>query len=156
VLGISRAFLDRLFLAALFLASTGPALQAMTFRIAPSLVDGKTMIVIAKGLIEDGDADRFKARLLVVTSPGGSVMAAMDLAREISARSYSVVAVEECASACAQILFPGEHEARNGLLLRRDIHGLFDAGYVTVTLDQDQGGVRYRATLLRTAWATDL
>ena len=26
----------------------------------------------------------------------------------------------------------GEHEARNGLLLRRDIHSLFDAGYVTV------------------------
>lgn len=27
----------------------------------------------------------------------------------------------------------GFHEARNGLLLRRDIHGLFDSGYVTVT-----------------------
>lgn len=27
----------------------------------------------------------------------------------------------------------GEHEARNGLLFRRDIHSLFDAGYVTVT-----------------------
>lgn len=29
----------------------------------------------------------------------------------------------------------GQHEARNGLLLRRDIHSLFDAGYVTVTPD---------------------
>lgn len=29
----------------------------------------------------------------------------------------------------------GEHEAKNGLLLRRDIHSLFDAGYVTVTPD---------------------
>jgi putative restriction endonuclease len=29
----------------------------------------------------------------------------------------------------------GEHEARNGLLLRRDIHSLFDTGYVTVTPD---------------------
>ena len=29
----------------------------------------------------------------------------------------------------------GEHEARNGLLLRRDIHSLFDAGYVSVTPD---------------------
>lgn len=29
----------------------------------------------------------------------------------------------------------GEHEAQNGLLLRRDIHSLFDAGYVTVTPD---------------------
>jgi putative restriction endonuclease len=27
----------------------------------------------------------------------------------------------------------GEHEPRNGLLLRRDIHSLFDRGYVTVT-----------------------
>ena len=29
----------------------------------------------------------------------------------------------------------GEHEAQNGILLRRDIHSLFDAGYVTVTPD---------------------
>ena len=29
----------------------------------------------------------------------------------------------------------GEHEAPNGLLLRRDIHSLFDTGYVTVTPD---------------------
>ena len=29
----------------------------------------------------------------------------------------------------------GAHEARNGLLLRRDIHSLFDSGYVTVTPD---------------------
>jgi putative restriction endonuclease len=28
-----------------------------------------------------------------------------------------------------------KHDARNGLLLRRDIHSLFDAGYVTVTPD---------------------
>jgi putative restriction endonuclease len=30
----------------------------------------------------------------------------------------------------------GVHEAQNGLLLRRDIHSLFDAGYVTVTPSQ--------------------
>lgn len=29
----------------------------------------------------------------------------------------------------------GAHETRNGLLVRRDIHSLFDAGYVTVTPD---------------------
>ena len=29
----------------------------------------------------------------------------------------------------------GEHEAPNGVLLRRDIHSLFDAGYVTITPD---------------------
>ena len=27
----------------------------------------------------------------------------------------------------------GEHEASNGVLLRRDIHSLFDSGYVTIT-----------------------
>jgi putative restriction endonuclease len=27
----------------------------------------------------------------------------------------------------------GEHEIKNGILMRRDIHGLFDLGYVTVT-----------------------
>ena len=29
----------------------------------------------------------------------------------------------------------GEHEASNGLPFRRDIHSLFDAGYVTITPD---------------------
>lgn len=29
----------------------------------------------------------------------------------------------------------GEHEARNSLLVRRDIHSLFNAGYVAVALD---------------------
>ena len=29
----------------------------------------------------------------------------------------------------------GAHVAQNGLLLRRDIHSLFDAGYVTITRD---------------------
>lgn len=29
----------------------------------------------------------------------------------------------------------GVHDARNGLLLRRDVHSLFDSGYVTVTPD---------------------
>ena len=50
----------------------------------------------------------------------------------------------------------GEHAAPNGLLLRRDIHSLFDAGYVTVTPGAQvrgqpahPGGVRERAPLLR-------
>jgi hypothetical protein len=33
------------------------------------------------------------------------------------------------------VIVGGEHDARNRLLLRRDIHSLFDAGYVTVTPD---------------------
>ena len=35
----------------------------------------------------------------------------------------------------APMAMAATHEARNGLLLRRDIHSLFDAGYVTVTPD---------------------
>jgi putative restriction endonuclease len=31
----------------------------------------------------------------------------------------------------------GVHEATNGVLLRRDIHSLFDAGYVTITPSLD-------------------
>ena len=57
----------------------------------------------------------------------------------------------------------GEHEARNGLLLRRDIHSLFDAGYVTVTPDLQfevsrriKAGVRKRQALLRASRPDDL
>lgn len=57
----------------------------------------------------------------------------------------------------------GEHEARNGLPLRRDIHSLFDAGYVTVMSEPslrgqptDTGGVRQRQALLRAAREDDL
>ncbi|MFW6077664.1 MAG: hypothetical protein ACOC71_07910, partial [Hyphomicrobiales bacterium] len=113
------SYLSRLSFAAVFLTAMAPAVQAMTFRTMPSMVDGKTMIVMAEGGIEDGDAARFEATIeawppdapiLFVTSPGGSVAAAMDLARAIRAKSYSVVVVQECASACAQILFPaGEY-----------------------------------------------
>lgn len=56
--------------------------------------------------------------------------------------------------------YGGSHEASNGLLLRRDLHSLFDAGYVTVTprhrfvvsrriKDSDNGPP------LRPAWAAD-
>ncbi len=50
----------------------------------------------------------------------------------------------------------GPHDVRNGLLLRADIHRLFDRGYVTVTPDHPvrgepaaSRGVREREDLLR-------
>lgn len=120
-----------------FLASMAHVAQGMTFQTVPSIVDGRTKIVIAEGTIENGDAARFKAtievsppdaHLLLVTSQGGSVAAAMELAQAIRARSYSVVVVRECASACAQILFPaGEYSIlRRGSLL--GIHSCSAAG----------------------------
>ena len=52
----------------------------------------------------------------------------------------------------------GQHDVRNGLLLRRDIHSLFDRGYVTVTpehrfevsrqLDEDYGNGKVYYDLL--------
>ena len=53
----------------------------------------------------------------------------------------------------------GEHSAANGILMRRDIHSLFDAGYVTVTSDHRfevsrriREEFRERAALLRAPW----
>ena len=63
-----------------------------------------------------------------MTSLGGSVAVAMDLARAIKAKSFSVIAFKECASACAQVLFPaGEYSilARGSLL---GIHSCSVAG----------------------------
>jgi putative restriction endonuclease len=48
----------------------------------------------------------------------------------------------------------GEHAAQNGLLLRRDIHSLFDAGYVTVTPDLRFEVSRRSARSSRTAGTT--
>lgn len=106
---------DRLPLAIVCAVAAVPTVQAMTFRTAPSMLDGKSTVVIASGVIEDGDSTRFEqainasrpdASILVITSPGGSVEAAMDLALTVRTKSYSIVVVRECASACAQVLFP--------------------------------------------------
>lgn len=105
--------------AVLFLVwSVLPALS-MTFNTEPSPVGRNVTLVIGKGLIEAGDAARFKAairskppsfRALMVTSPGGNVTAALELAKQVKANSFSIIAHQECASACAMVLFPaGEY-----------------------------------------------
>jgi uncharacterized protein YecT (DUF1311 family) len=105
------------YLLAFFLAvfaCINPA-SAMTFETVPYPGSPGATVVRAKGTIEPGDTERFldllktnpsTALILVVTSPGGSVAAALSLADEIEAREFSVMGDGECASACAQILFP--------------------------------------------------
>lgn len=129
-MGVPRKFLGRLLAIGLSLFSLAPTLQAMTFQTVPAIVDGNSMVVAANGMIEEGDAGRFRAAIeasppdaaiLYVTSLGGSVNAAIELAKEIRARSYSIVVAKECASACAQILFPaGEYS----ILLQGSLLGI--------------------------------
>lgn len=91
----------------------------MTFSTEPSLAEENVTLIVGKGPIEIGDVDRFlaafvadppDARILMVTSPGGDVAAAMRLAEQIKANSFSIIGHQTCASACAQVLFPaGEY-----------------------------------------------
>lgn len=95
-----------------------PALS-MTFTTGPSPIHRDVTLVVGEGAIERGDAARFEAALrenppsaplLMITSPGGEVDAAKELARRVKAYSFSVIAHRECASACAMIVFPaGEY-----------------------------------------------
>lgn len=66
--------------------------------------------------------------VLGMTSLGGSVGAALEFAAEIEAHGFSVLGVGECASACAQIVFPaGEYSTLSpGSLL--GIHSCSVAG----------------------------
>ncbi|MBD8894373.1 hypothetical protein [Roseibium litorale] len=89
--------------------------SAMSFEITPYPEHPNTTVVRANGTIEHGDTERFvdllvttppSARILVITSLGGNVAAALALANEIEAREFSIMGDGECASACAQILFP--------------------------------------------------
>lgn len=88
---------------------------SMTFETVPYPGRPGSTVVRAEGTIEPGDTERFldllkinppSALILVITSPGGSAEAALSLADEIEAREFSVMGDGECASACAQILFP--------------------------------------------------
>lgn len=91
----------------------------MIFGTEPSLVNNEVNVIVGRGAIEEGDADRFKAAILahppdapvlMVTSPGGEVAAAYELAKLVRSSSFSIIAHKECASACAMILFPaGEY-----------------------------------------------
>lgn len=83
----------------------------------------------------DGPADRFGSPLLVRPRLGQGAFRV--LVTDIYSRRCAVTQERTLPALEAAHIRPytdgGEHEARNGLLLRRDIHSLFDAGYVTVT-----------------------
>ncbi|WP_108861628.1 lysozyme inhibitor LprI family protein [Ruegeria sp. Alg231-54] len=88
---------------------------SMSFKVEPSPINDKVTLVVGRGAIETGDAARFEDaisahppnfRALLVTSPGGNVAAAVELAKRITANSFGVIAHQECASSCAMILFP--------------------------------------------------
>jgi len=116
--------------------STLGGADAMTFALERGR--GGTYIA-ARGEIVDGDAQKF-ARLvphatvdsrglrhMVVGSDGGSVEEAMAMAEVIRANSFFVVVDQECASACAAILYPA---GRHFMLLdsgRLGFHQCYDA-----------------------------
>lgn len=83
----------------------------------------------------DGAADRFGRPLLVEPRLGQGAFRV--LVTDIYSRRCAVTQERTLPALEAAHIRPygdgGKHEARNGLLLRRDIHSLFDAGYVTVT-----------------------
>lgn len=83
----------------------------------------------------NGPADRFGEPLLVTPRLGqGSFRV---LVTDIYSRRCAVTQERTLPALEAAHIRPysdgGEHDARNGILFRRDIHSLFDAGYVTVT-----------------------
>jgi uncharacterized protein YecT (DUF1311 family) len=97
------------------LCSAWTRAEAMSFESIPLSDSAEETIIFATGTIEAGDADRFRQILashpptmlvLAITSPGGSVAAALELADAVARREFSIFAVGECASACAQIVFP--------------------------------------------------
>jgi putative restriction endonuclease len=83
----------------------------------------------------DAHADRFGKPLLVEPRLGQGAFRI--LVTDIYGRRCAVTQERTLPALEAAHIRPygggGEHDARNGLLLRRDIHSLFDAGYVTVT-----------------------
>ncbi len=82
-----------------------------------------------------GDHDRFGAPQLIKPRLGQGAFRV--LVTDIYDRRCAVTRERTLPALEAAHIRPysdgGVHEAQNGLLLRRDIHSLFDAGYVTVT-----------------------
>jgi hypothetical protein len=111
-----KPFLVSLFMC-VFLCANAVAVRAMEFSGANHLLaDPSQHAFFAHGVIEEGDAERLAALLaptdggetiLFVSSDGGSVDAAFELAAVISEHGdVRLNVVDRCASACATILFP--------------------------------------------------
>lgn len=100
-----------------------------------ALWDAVTERMARLPVFADSAAERFGKPLLVEPRLGQGAFRI--LVTDIYSRRCAVTQERTLPALEAAHIRPygdgGEHEARNGLLLRRDIHSLFDAGYVTVT-----------------------
>jgi putative restriction endonuclease len=89
------------------------------------------------GMAEETHAARFGKPQLILPRLGQGAFRV--LVTDIYARRCAVTQERTLPALDAAHIQPyadgGVHEARNGLLLRRDLHSLYDAGYVTVTPD---------------------
>jgi uncharacterized protein YecT (DUF1311 family) len=90
------------------------AASAMEFKLEDSK-DRTHAAVFAQGAIEAGDSSKMQqliessslpVEVLLVTSLGGNVAEAKKVAEIVKLRQINVIADYECASACAQIIFP--------------------------------------------------
>jgi putative restriction endonuclease len=91
----------------------------------------------APGMGEAGDLSRYGEPRLIQPRLGQGAFRV--LVTDIYQRRCAITLERTLPALEAAHIMPysdgGAHEAKNGLLFRRDIHSLFDAGYVTVTPD---------------------
>ena len=113
----SAATVAALVLAGAGLLAAGGRAEAMAFALEPG--DGGRTVVVARGRIEPGDAERLRQalkradrdarghRLLQLDSIGGNVAEAFAMAEVMDAEKVATVVRrgQTCASACAVILF---------------------------------------------------
>lgn len=115
--------------------------NSMEFKVSSFPIGNKSLTAIsARGNIVSGDTQRFMMtvrsnptlpRILAITSGGGDVEEAYSLARAIKETGFSVVVIEECASACSAIIFPaGEYS----ILSEGSLLG-FHSCYLSLTLE---------------------
>lgn len=100
-------------------------------------VERRTAQVPSMPGLSEGDAPRYGQPTLIANRLGQGTLRV--LVTDIYNRRCAITGERTLPALEAAHIRPyaegGRHEASNGLLLRRDIHSLFDAGYVTVTPD---------------------
>jgi len=88
--------------------------------------------VYVTGEIKPGDDERFSrvtrqlpsSAVVVLSSPGGDVVAGLNIGEEISARQFETATLDRCASVCGLIWLAGSHR-----IVREDAHLGFHAAY---------------------------
>ncbi|MBB3020421.1 uncharacterized protein YecT (DUF1311 family) [Microvirga lupini] len=113
LLALKRTSASLLFCSVVAFHCIGAA-SAMEFKLENSK-DHTSAAVFARGPIEAGDAQKMQqligssslpVEILSIESPGGSVAEAKKVAEIVKLSQLIVVADHECASACAQVIFP--------------------------------------------------